>query len=113
MISYGKTYRKTPIFEGEDAITVLKEMQEAPTQEDKEFAKEIRELFYSQNNILQTLFLYAFYIFVKTETSFRIYFYNPIQTINFFLIFFQIFKFVFFNNIEAKCTCICIYSYKS
>ena len=32
----------TPVFEGEDAIAVLKEMQEPPTQEDKEFAKEIR-----------------------------------------------------------------------
>ncbi len=37
-----KPIAKTPIFEGEDAITVLKEMQEAPTYEDKEFAKEIR-----------------------------------------------------------------------
>lgn len=33
---------KTPVFEGEDAIAVLKEMQKVPTQEDKEFAKEIR-----------------------------------------------------------------------
>ena len=32
----------TLALEGEDAIAVLKEMQEAPTQEDKEFAKEIR-----------------------------------------------------------------------
>jgi len=37
-----KPIAKTPVFEGEDAIDVLKEMQEAPTQEDKEFAKEIR-----------------------------------------------------------------------
>ena len=37
-----KPISKTPVFEGEDAIAVLKEMQEAPTQEDKEFAKEIR-----------------------------------------------------------------------
>ena len=37
-----KHIAKTPVFEGEDAIAVLKEMQEAPTQEDKEFAKEIR-----------------------------------------------------------------------
>jgi len=37
-----KPIAKTPVFEGEDAIAVLKEMQEAPTQEDKEFAKEIR-----------------------------------------------------------------------
>ena len=33
---------KTPIFEGEDAVAVLKEMQETPTKEDEEFAKEIR-----------------------------------------------------------------------
>ena len=37
-----KPIAKTPVFEGEDAIAVLKEMQEAPTQEDKEFSKEIR-----------------------------------------------------------------------
>ena len=37
-----KPIAKTPVFEDEDAITVLKEMQEAPTYEDKEFAKEIR-----------------------------------------------------------------------
>ena len=43
-----KPIAKTPVFEGDDAIAVLnaiavlKEMQEAPTQEDKEFAKEIR-----------------------------------------------------------------------
>lgn len=37
-----KPIAKTPVFECEDAIAVLKEMQEAPTQEDKEFAKEIR-----------------------------------------------------------------------
>ena len=37
-----KPIAKTPVFEGEDAIAVLKEIQEAPTQEDKEFAKEIR-----------------------------------------------------------------------
>ena len=37
-----KPIAKTPIFEGEDAVSVLKEMQETPTQEDKEFAKEIR-----------------------------------------------------------------------
>ena len=35
--------RKTPVFEGEDAIEVLKEMRETPTKEDKEFAKEIRK----------------------------------------------------------------------
>ena len=37
-----KPIAKTPVFEGEDAIAVLKEMHESPTQEDKEFAKEIR-----------------------------------------------------------------------
>ena len=37
-----KPIAKTPVFEGEDALAVLKEMQEAPTQEDKKFAKEIR-----------------------------------------------------------------------
>lgn len=37
-----KPIAKTPVFKGEDAIAVLKEMQETPTQEDKEFAKEIR-----------------------------------------------------------------------
>lgn len=37
-----KPIAKTPVFEGEDAVSVLKEMQETPTQEDKEFAKEIR-----------------------------------------------------------------------
>ena len=90
-----KPIAKTPVFEGEDAIAVLKEMQEAPTQEDKEFAKEIRN---------QRIVLFS--------TSFRIYFYNPIYVINFFLIFFQIFEFMFFN-IETECSCICIYSYKS
>ena len=37
-----KPIAETPVFEGEDALAVLKEMQEAPTQEDKEFGKEIR-----------------------------------------------------------------------
>ena len=37
-----KPIGKTPVFEDEDAIAVLKEMQETPTLEDKEFAKEIR-----------------------------------------------------------------------
>ena len=57
-----KPIKPTPVFEGEDALAVLKEMQEAPTKEDKEFAKEIRELFYSQNNIflLQNYFLNTF-----------------------------------------------------
>lgn len=44
---------------------------------------EIRELFYSQNNIFaNSIFLYTFYIFVKTETSFRLHFYNSIETID-------------------------------
>lgn len=33
---------KTPVFEGEDAIAVLKKMKEPPTEKDKEFAKKIR-----------------------------------------------------------------------
>ncbi|PWB88002.1 hypothetical protein [Methanobrevibacter thaueri] len=33
---------KTPIFEGKDAVAVLKEMKETPTKEDEEFSKEIR-----------------------------------------------------------------------
>ena len=37
-----KPIEETPVFEGEDAIAVLNIVQEAPTQEDKEFAKEIR-----------------------------------------------------------------------
>lgn len=37
-----KPIGKTPVFEGKDAIAVLKEMQETLTKEDKEFAKEIR-----------------------------------------------------------------------
>ncbi len=37
-----KSIKPTPVFEGADALAVLKEMQEAPTKEDKEFAKEIR-----------------------------------------------------------------------
>ena len=37
-----KPIGKTPVFEGKDAIAVLKKMQETPTKEDKEFAKEIR-----------------------------------------------------------------------
>ena len=37
-----KPIGKTPVFEDKDAIAVLKEMQETPTKEDKEFAKEIR-----------------------------------------------------------------------
>ena len=37
-----KPIGKTPVFEGKDSIAVLKEIQETPTKEDKEFAKEIR-----------------------------------------------------------------------
>ena len=37
-----KPIAKTPVFEGDDVDSILKEMQETPTQEDKEFAKEIR-----------------------------------------------------------------------
>lgn len=33
---------KTPIFEGKDAVAVLKEMKETLTKEDEEFSKEIR-----------------------------------------------------------------------
>ncbi len=38
-----KPIGKTPHLEGEDAIAVLKKMQEPPTEKDKEFAKEIRK----------------------------------------------------------------------
>jgi hypothetical protein len=37
-----KPIAKTPVFEGEDAIAVLKKMKEPPTKKDKEFAKKIR-----------------------------------------------------------------------
>ncbi len=37
-----KPIGKTPALEGDDAIAVLKKMQDPPTKEDKEFAKEIR-----------------------------------------------------------------------
>ena len=49
-----KPIAKTPVFEDDDADSILKEMQETPTQEDKEFAKksEIREQFYSQDKII-------------------------------------------------------------
>ena len=48
-----KPIAKTPVFEGEDAIAVLKEMQEALPRKIKSLQKksEIRELFYSQDNI--------------------------------------------------------------
>lgn len=37
-----KPIGKTPIFEGKDAIAVLKKMQQQPTEKDREFAKKIR-----------------------------------------------------------------------
>ena len=37
-----KPIGKTPVIEGEDAIAILKKMQEPPTKKDKEFAKKIR-----------------------------------------------------------------------
>lgn len=37
-----KPIGKTPVFEGEDAIAVLKKMNEPPSKKDKEFAKKIR-----------------------------------------------------------------------
>ncbi|MBQ6219726.1 MAG: hypothetical protein IJJ47_08345 [Methanosphaera sp.] len=37
-----KPIGKTPDFEGEDAIFVLKKMSQPPTKKDKEFAKKIR-----------------------------------------------------------------------
>lgn len=43
-----KPIAKTPVFEGEDAIAVLKKMKEPPTKKDKEFAKKIR----SQRRVL-------------------------------------------------------------
>ena len=37
-----KPIGKTPDFEGEDAIEVLKKMHDPPTEKDKKFAREIR-----------------------------------------------------------------------
>lgn len=37
-----KPIGKTPVFEGKDAIAVLKKMQQLPTEKDREFAKKIR-----------------------------------------------------------------------
>lgn len=37
-----KPIGKTPVFEGKDAIAVLKKMQQSPTEKDREFAKKIR-----------------------------------------------------------------------
>lgn len=38
-----KPIGKTPALEGEDAIAVLKKMQEPPTEKDIKFAREIRK----------------------------------------------------------------------
>ena len=38
-----KPIGKTPDFEEEDAIAVLKKMQQPPTEKDKKFAREIRK----------------------------------------------------------------------
>ncbi len=43
-----KPIEKTPIFEDEDAIALLKKMKEPPTKKDREFAKKIR----SQRRVL-------------------------------------------------------------
>ena len=43
-----KLMKETPVFEGEDAIQILKKMQEPPTEKEKEFAKKIR----NQRNVL-------------------------------------------------------------
>nr|WP_304160766.1 hypothetical protein [Methanobrevibacter smithii] len=37
-----KPIGKTPVFEGKDAIAVLKKMQQPPTEKDRKFAKKIR-----------------------------------------------------------------------
>ena len=37
-----KPIGKTPVFEGRDAVAVLKKMQQPPTKKDMEFAKKIR-----------------------------------------------------------------------
>ena len=46
-----KPIEKNPVFEDEDALDVLKEMEDVSTLEDKVFAKEIRN---------QRIVLYAF-----------------------------------------------------
>ena len=69
-----KPIAKTPVFEGEDAIAVLKEMQEAPARKIKSLQKKskIRELFYSQDNIfLQTLFFIYFLYLCKDWNFFQ------------------------------------------
>lgn len=58
-----KPIAKTPVFEGEDAIAVLKEMHEPPTKKDKEFAKEIRNqriVLFTRLSFFQTLFFKYF-----------------------------------------------------
>ena len=41
-MNMAKPIGKTPDFESEDSIAVLKKMHEPPTEKDKEFAREIR-----------------------------------------------------------------------
>lgn len=56
-----KPIGKTSVFEGKDAIAVLKEMQETPTKEDKEFAKEIRNqriVLFSRWFFVNSIFIY-------------------------------------------------------
>lgn len=43
-----KPIGNTPVFEGEDAIALLKKMKEPPTKKDREIAKKIR----SQRRVL-------------------------------------------------------------
>ena len=43
-----KPIEKTPVIEGDDAIAIIKKMNEPPTEKDKKFAKKIR----SQRNVL-------------------------------------------------------------
>lgn len=46
-----KPIGKTPVFEGEDAIAILKKMKEPPTKKDKDFAKKLdfKEEYYSKS----------------------------------------------------------------
>lgn len=46
-----KPIGKTPVFEGEDAIAILKKMKEPPTKKDKDFAKklDLKEEYYSKS----------------------------------------------------------------
>ena len=48
VISMAKPIEKTPVIEGDDAIAIIKKMNEPPTEKDKKFAKKIR----SQRNVL-------------------------------------------------------------